>query len=130
MDANEFKRRFPNASPGCIARNAGLGVAGPPVHISPDSVLSPAQPQQHAEDAGRGPGPRTALLSGRRLVRVTSFRIRLCDERNLFDKHLVDCLVQSGLLHDDSPQWAQIIVTQVQVNVPALQRTEIVIEPL
>jgi len=63
----------------------------------------------------------------RRIVRITSYRRVLADERNLFDKHFVDALVRAKLLVDDSPQWCEVQVKQVQVGNAALERTEIVI---
>lgn len=50
--------------------------------------------------------------STRRLVRLTSYRRRELDERNLWDKYFVDSLVLAGILVDDSPAWAKIEVIQ------------------
>lgn len=61
----------------------------------------------------------------RRVVRITSFRCRLLDERNLFDKHFVDALRYAGVLFDDSPAWCQVEVTQRQVGSRDHERTEI-----
>jgi hypothetical protein len=66
----------------------------------------------------------------RRLVRVTSYRFRLLDERNLFEKHFMDALVEAGVLVDDSPQWCKIEVRQEQVTSRVLERTTIEIEDL
>lgn len=83
------------------------------------------QPNLGYEPVGTDEGK--ANNARRRTVRITSYRMRLIDERNLWDKHFVDALVRSGLLVDDSPQWCEVIVKQVQVGNPKLQRTEIVI---
>lgn len=65
---------------------------------------------------------------GFRTVCITSYRVRLLDERNLHDKYLVDCLVKAGLLCDDSPTWCKIKVEQVKVESPRYERTIIEIE--
>lgn len=64
----------------------------------------------------------------RHLVRITSFRLRLLDERNLADKYFTDALIYAGIIHGDSTKEAQIIVTQEQVLHVANERTEIIIE--
>jgi hypothetical protein len=87
-----------------------------------------------AQDAERKPDPRNEPMAtpkragvdaGFCLVRIESFRLRLLDERNLWDKYFSDSLVQSGLLRDDSPAWCKIEVTQTQVNRREEERTEI-----
>lgn len=60
-----------------------------------------------------------------RVVRVTSYRTRLVDERNLWDKYLVDSLVRAQLLRDDSPQWCRVEVHQVKVGLKSDERTEV-----
>lgn len=63
--------------------------------------------------------------TGRFLVRVTSFRIRLLDEDNLCEKYHVDCLRYAGLLPSDAPGKTKIEVAQVQVKSEYQERTEI-----
>lgn len=63
----------------------------------------------------------------RRVVRIKSYRLRLVDPRNLFDKHFTDALVEACILVDDSAEWAEVIVEQEQVRNPAWERTEITI---
>lgn len=71
------------------------------------------------EGASNNPGFRTVL--------ITSWRTRLVDERNLFDKYFVDSLVQAGLLRDDSPAWCKVFVRQIKAPYPEQQCTEIII---
>lgn len=66
----------------------------------------------------------------KRLVRFTSHRLRLLDERNLKDKYFTDALRYAGILFNDSPEWAKIEVSQVQVKTKADERTEITIEEI
>jgi len=108
------------ANKSLASRNAHLtgGVASNPQQQC-DPVDEPV-----AEDAGE------IAYQGRCLVRITSFRVRLLDTRNLWDKHFVDALVESQILFDDSPKHAQIEVDQIKVSDPSLERTEIVIEKL
>ncbi len=58
-------------------------------------------------------------------VCVTSFRVRLLDARNIWDANAIDALVEFGLLHDDSPAWAEVEVSQECVATKDLERTEI-----
>jgi hypothetical protein len=111
---------FDNASASFKRRNPHLfgGMAS-------DTVLQPnPEYEPVAEDA------REIVDQARRLVRITSFRLRLCDERNLWDKHFVDALVEAGIIFDDSPEFCQIEVKQEEVKDWRLERTEITIEPI
>ena len=75
--------------------------------------------QSVAENEGKTPDP------VRRLVRYTLFRVRPVDQENWCTKHFTDALVTARILFDDSPQWCQIQVEQVQVSFPSQERTEI-----
>lgn len=68
--------------------------------------------------------------SGRVLVRVTSFRLRLLDEDNLCEKYHVDCCRYAGLLYGDDPSRAKIETGQVKVSEKEEERVEITIEKL
>lgn len=116
-DLTKLKTRFP-ISESTARRN------------SPDGVASGAElerPVRH-EPVATQKGKRA--YSGRYAVRVTSFRLRLLDDRNLADKFFVDALVYAGILHSDAPKHAKVEVTQIQVKDAAEERTEIVIEPM
>lgn len=92
----------------------------PATEQKPDTSHEPV-----AEDSGAGYNP------GFRIVRITSFRKHLLDERNLWDHYFTDSLVKAGLLRDDSPQWCKIEVSQFQVSEWGYEHTEIeIIEPL
>lgn len=95
-----------------------------------DRLASGAQQQRDSTHDGVGENARESLDQVRRLVRVKSFRRKLCDERNLHEKVFVDSLTQAGILIDDSPQWAKIEVSQELVDDPAMERTEIEITAL
>jgi hypothetical protein len=80
------------------------------------------------QDSGNEPlakAARAGLDPKRRLVRIKSFRLRVVDERNLFDKFFVDSLVYAGILFDDSPRWVKVEVEQVQCDSGHQERTEI-----
>lgn len=86
------------------------------------------QPAEHKPDSGHdslGKNPGTDDGPGFRVVRITSYRVRLLDERNIFEKYLVDALVKASLLRNDSPEWCRVEVKQVKVETPELERTEI-----
>ena len=72
-----------------------------------------------------GTAPRTHSDPMRCLVRVTSFRCRLLDERNLWDHYIIDSLVMAGILFDDSPEWAKIEVAQEKVGSWRDERIEV-----
>lgn len=89
-----------------------------------------AQRQRDSVDEPVAADAREAANKVRCLVRFTSYRTRLCDERNLWDKHFTDALVEAGLLFDDSPTWCKVEVAQVQVKDKSLERTEITVSYL
>ncbi len=93
--------------------------------VSSDPVSKP-NPEYvtPSEDAGK------AADQKRSLVRITSYRRRLCDERNLFDKHFIDALVESSLLRGDSPSEVDVRISQEQVNYSFEERTEIIVEEI
>jgi len=97
---------------------------------SPDGVASRAEPEPPVSHEPVAAQKRKGAYAERCLVRVTSFRLRLADERNLAEKYFVDSLVYAGILHSDSPKHAKVEVTQIQVSDPATERTEIVITPI
>lgn len=113
MTRNELSRRYPNASESFLKQNSSDGVA-PNAVAKPDPQYEPV-----AEKAGTGSDDCF------RFVLVTSHRVRLVDERNLYDKYFIDCLVRAGLLHDDSPRFCKIQVGQIKVEDPAAERTTI-----
>ena len=75
-------------------------------------VAPDAERQQDPSDERLAAAPGANPYQKRRFVRLTSIRKTLCDERNLFDKHFVDSLVDAGVLVDDSPRWVQVEVLQ------------------
>ena len=97
------------------ARNQTRGMASGP---KPEPIV---QHESVAKKKGKGSD------STRHLVRVTSFRLQLLDERNLTDKYFNDALIYAGAICGDSPKEVQVIVNQELVLTAALERTEIII---
>lgn len=77
-----------------------------------------------------GEGETKGGNTGRVLVRVTAFRVRLLDEDNLCAKFHVDCCRYSGILSGDDPRQAKIETGQVKVRTKAEERVLIEITPL
>lgn len=77
-----------------------------------------------------GEGEAKGGHTGRVLVRVTSFRIRLLDEDNLCEKYHIDCLRYANLIPGDDPRQAKIETGQVKVRTKAEERVLIEITPL
>ncbi len=103
----------------------------------PDGSWSKPKAGRVAPDAERefnpvhepvGKDAREGAYQGRCHVRVTSFRLRLLDERNLWDKHFLDALVEAGVLRGDAVKDIAIEVTQEKVDHAYQERTEMVIE--
>jgi len=118
MTESDLKRHFPNASKATIARNAAA-----------DGVAPGAQPQPDRHDEPLATDAGEVAYKGRCLIRITSFRRRLCDERNLYDKHFVDALTEAGCFIDDSPKYVQVEVFQQQVKNKADECTRIEVSP-
>lgn len=93
-------------------------------------VANPPVVQRSVEHEPLGKAERTSLYPGCVSICITSYRFRLLDERNLWDKWIVDGLVYAGIIRDDSPQWAKVQVEQVKVDNRAEERTEITITAL
>jgi len=70
--------------------------------------------------------------TGKRSVHLTRIGAKLLDEDNLAGggKPIIDALVKEGLLVDDSPQWAELIFSQVPSKDPSLRRTVIELEEM
>ena len=118
MTRRELQSRYPNASEAFLRANAR------PDGVAPTAIAQPSRDDEHmAEDAGE------VAYKSRCLVRITSFRRRLCDERNLYDKHFVDALKEAGAFVDDSPQFVKVEVSQEQVQFANEERTLIVLSP-
>jgi hypothetical protein len=118
MTREEFLKLWPNATESTIRRNLDLGCLAPGTVAEQSSQANPV-----AADEGK------VAYEGRCLVGITSFRRRLCDERNLYDKHFVDALTEAGAFADDSPEFVQVIVGQVKVEHAHEERTVIILSP-
>src|SRR5580765_4267230 len=102
VTANELRRLYPNCSEAFVRANADPGSVAPAPLAQPSVGHDPV-----AENAGGYP------YTGRCLISITSFRLRLCDERNLTDKYFTDALIEAGLAPSDSPQFVKVEVGQV-----------------
>lgn len=118
MTREEILQRYPRATESFIRLNAHSDGVAPRSVNQPDRRDEPV-----AEDAGE------VAYQGRCLVRITSFRRVLCDERNLYDKHFVDALKEAGAFVDDSPAYVQVEVSQERVTAPHEERTVITLSP-
>ena len=124
MTRAELQARFPNASEAFLRRTADDGAVVVADSVASNPVAQPSRDDEHmAEDAGE------VAYQGRCLVSITSFRRRLCDERNLYDKHFVDALKEAGAFIDDSPKFVKVEVSQQQVQFAYEERTLIVMSP-
>ena len=83
----------------------------------------PAVHEPLGKKKGKGSHP------SRLLVRITSFRRRLCDPDNLVGKYFVDCLRYAGILSDDTEAEIDFRIAQKKVE-KGSERTEIEIEYL
>lgn len=92
-----------------------------------DRVATCAKPEQDSSDESLGETTRASTNATKCRVRFTCYRVRLLDDDNRHVKYFTDALCKAGILFDDSPKWAQIEVTQVEVNHRSQERTEITI---
>lgn len=116
MNEQDFRKLFPMASQSTLARNRNFAAGGVASHAVHEQA---AFNESLAEEKGKGPDP------VRRLVRFTSYRVSLADERNLEDKYFTDALRYAGILYQDTPQWAKIEVIQEKVDHHREERTVI-----
>ncbi len=93
--------------------NYTLGHAA--VHYSPHTGPTPIM-ESDLRDGALGKGKTKKGHTGRVLIRVTSFRVRLLDEDNLCEKFHVDCCRYAGLLSSDAPGQTKIETGQVKVR--------------
>src|SRR5690242_5501842 len=68
---------------------------------------------------------REATNSIRHVVRIRSFRVRLCDPDNLCPKYFIDCLRYAGSIPDDRPEDIELSMRQIKVSKRSEDRTEI-----
>lgn len=125
MTTDELIRLFPHASAEFIRRNASDAPNRDRASLAPPTILErgyAAEPLEADQTQTRN--------TGKFIVRVTSFRVRLLDEDNLCEKYLVDGLRYAGALPSDAPDRCRIITTQAKVAKKADERTEIVIEQI
>lgn len=109
-------------SPTVRKLNAGLFPAGGP---APAAKLEPSnQPRPLAASPPKDRDTR------KRLVQLTSYRIRLLDEDNLCAKFHVDSLRYAGILPGDDPSQARIQTRQEKVAHKHQERTEIIVSIL
>ncbi len=137
----EFLLRCPHASPSTLALNChGYTPPVVPDHdpapslyasplIHPFSQIPAAIVERRARARPLATRKAKTRHSGRFLVRITSFRVRLIDEDNLCEKYFCDCCRYAGILPEDSADVAKIEVAQVKVAHKADEKTVIQITP-
>lgn len=100
-------------------------MCGEGIYYKRESVgVSPGQKQE--PDSGHeslGTPPGAPVDSVRCFVRITSYRLHECDEHNLWEHYLVDCLKEAGIIVDDSPTWCIVQKRQVIVKCPESEAT-------
>lgn len=95
-----------------------------------NSVPSRAIVERPAGGKPLHPAPGKEAHPTRRVVRIVSYRYRiLLDRDNLCGKFLLDSLRYAGLIEDDSEREIDYFISQVRVETPAEERTEIEITP-
>lgn len=100
------------------------------VAYQPRDTGTPTVMESDLRPRALGKGKAKEGHSGRVLVRVTAFRVRLLDEDNLCEKYHVDCCRYAGLLSGDDPSQAKIQTSQVKVKRKQDERVLIEITPL
>lgn len=93
--------------------------------LKDNSLLQAAERKPDTSDESVAKNKGEDHRPGFRFVRITSLRMRLLDERNLYDKAIVDSLVYAGVLADDSPSCCRVEVYQRLVYNKADECTEI-----
>ncbi len=98
--------------------------------INPDS--SSPNPIVERGDANEPMGTDKAKKgnTGKYVVRVTGYRVRLLDEDNFCEKFHVDALRYAGIIPSDAPDKAHIIPLQKKVEKKTQEKTLIEIEVL
>lgn len=102
MNADDLRKKFPNASAGFLRVN---------LHAD-DSKPSSAVVERREPDAPRPKAPDDKRDATRFLVRVQSVRKRLLDEDRICEVAVVDCCRYAGIIPGDSPAQAHIETTQ------------------
>jgi hypothetical protein len=82
---------------------------------NPDPLRLPgADTQRNVCNGPLGQAQGEAEGSGRFLVRIASYRWRLCDPDALVGKHLLDCARYAGIIPDDSPKEIDYKIFQIK----------------
>jgi hypothetical protein len=103
LNANDIKKRFPNASESFIRANLSDGDSGAVTKLEPNPRNAPLA----AKEVQRPTGERF-------LVRIEGRRKRLLDVDNSCEKYLVDLLRYCGVIPDDAPDKCEIEVSQTK----------------
>lgn len=135
MNADEFRKLFPEASEDTVRINCGTtSVDGASAHPADGAGQDrgPVEPPESQCNPGNSPKTPDEPQKGnpaRYLVRVRDFRRRLLDEDNLIAKFHIDALRYGGLLPSDAPGHCKIEVSQEKVLQKAEERVELEIWP-
>jgi hypothetical protein len=126
MTREELTRLFPHASEQFLRRNA----TDDPARSDSARAMPIAEPP--ASNGALATRQAQARDTRKRIVRLTSYRVRLLDTDNVCGKFHTDAIryCGAGILPDDAPDRCEIFTSQIKVATKAEERTRIVIELL
>jgi hypothetical protein len=110
MKREQVKAMFPNASESTIKVNLDRGPSGTDTE---SSVCNGPLAKTKAKDRN----------TGKRSVRITSYRVRKCDVDGLCGKWHLDALRIAGLIHDDTEDDITYQISQKKVAHKAQEKT-------
>lgn len=108
MKPEDIKRILPNASKSLIELNSRASSS-----IVESSVIHGALAEKKTQDRN----------TGKRVVRITSYRTRLLDPDNLVGKWHLDSLRYARILYDDRPEDIDYQISQKKVNKKNQEKT-------
>ena len=113
MDEKTLQQRFPRASKDFLEANRS------------DPTPQPKPPVRHEPMAA---AKRKKAHPRRRILRIISYRTRICDTDNLCPKYFIDALRYARIITDDSPEHIELQVTQEKVGRLLDEKTVILLE--
>ena len=94
-------------------------ISVPPAYMEPDSSNEPV-----AKKGSKG-------LDSRCCIDVVSYRHRLADADGISAKALIDGLIHSQILPNDSPEYVQEVrFSQVKIPKTEMEFTEVIVRPV
>lgn len=102
MNSRTLKQLFPNASKSTIDANTNCSPSG-------------AESERPLCNEPLGKGKVAQRDSGKRVVRITSYRVRAVDPDNLCGKWFIDALRYAGIIPDDTEADITYQISQKKV---------------